>query len=93
MFPLLMLMLFIAFATLGWNYRVDDDTSFKFRWLFLVPIAGAITYLILKIIEYFYDLLNYVIVGAFGGAALWVALGLNVVLLMIVSLYFVARRK
>ena len=93
MFPLLMLMLFIAFATLGWNYRVDDDTSFKFRWLFLVPIAGAITYLILKIIEYFYDLLNYVIVGAFGGAALWVALGVNVVLLMIVSLYFLARRK
>ena len=93
MFPLLMLMLFIAFATLGWNYRVDDDTSFKFRWLFLVPIAGAITYLILKIIEYFYDLLNYVIVGAFGGAALWVALGVNVVLLMAVSLYFLARRR
>ena len=93
MFPLLMLMLFIAFATLGWNYRVDDDTSFKFRWLLLVPIAGALTYLILEIIEYFYDLLNYVIVGAFGGAALWVALGVNVVLLMLVSLYFLARRR
>ena len=93
MFPLLMLMLFIAFATLGWNYRVDDDTSFKFRWLLLVPIAGALTYLILKIIEYFYDLLNYVIVGAFGGAALWVALAVNIVLLMAVSLYFLARRR
>ena len=93
LFPLLMLMLLISAATLGWNYRVDDETSFKFRWLLLVPIAGAVTYLILKIIEYFYDLLNYVIVGAFGGAALWVALAVYVVLLLLVSLYFLARRK
>ena len=93
MYPLLMLMLFISFATLGWNYRIDDDTSFKFRWLLLVPIAGVVTYLILKIIEYFYDLLNYVIVGAFGGAALWVALAVNVVLLLLVALYFLARKK
>ena len=93
LFPLLMLMLLISAATLGWKSRVDDETSFKFRWLLLVPIAGAVTYLILKVIEYFYDLLNYVIVGAFGGAALWVALGVNVVLLMLVSLYFLARRR
>ncbi|MBP5443226.1 MAG: hypothetical protein J6Y60_08290 [Treponema sp.] len=93
MFPLLILMLCIAAATLGWNYRIDDDTEFKFRWLLLVPIAGAVTFFVLKVVEYFYDLLNYVIVGAFGGAALWVALGVNIVLLMIVSLYFLARRK
>ena len=59
----------------------------------MVPIAGAVTFFVLKVVEYFYDLLNYVIVGAFGGAALWVALGVNIVLVMIVSLYFLARRK
>lgn len=91
--PLLLLMLFILSASMGWNYRIDDETQFKFRWLLLVPIAGVVAYFILEVIQYFYDLLNYVIVGAFGGAALWVALAVYVVLLLLVSLNFLARRK
>ena len=93
LYPLLLLSLMIFAATIGWNYRVEDKTSFKFRWLFLIPIVGGIVYLLMSVVNYLYDMVNYVIVGAFGGAAFVVAAILYALILFIMSLIFLARHN
>jgi len=92
LYPLLLLSLMIFAASIGWNYRIEDKLSFKFRWLFLIPIYGAVAYLLMSVVNYLYDMVNYVIVGAFGGAAFIVAAVLYAVLLFIMSIFFLARR-
>ncbi|HAK69435.1 MAG TPA: hypothetical protein DCM57_07215 [Treponema sp.] len=94
-YPLFLLSVLIFAACIGWNYRIEESakSGFKFWWVFLVPVYGVVTYLLLEVVNYLYDILNYVIVGAFGGAALPVILGVYVVLLFIMSITFLARRE
>ncbi len=92
LYPLLLLSLMIFAASIGWNYRVEDMTNFKFRWIFLIPVFGGIIYLLMSVVNYLYDMVNYVLVGAFGGAAFIVAAVLYALLLFVMSLFFLARR-
>ncbi len=92
-YPLFALVLFIFVATMGWNYRIEGAKSpFKFRWIFLVPIYGAIIYIIVDICTYLYFLINYVIVGFAGSSALLVAFVLYLLLFIFMSVNFLRHR-
>lgn len=94
MYPLFLLVLFVVAAAMGWNYRIEGHKQrFKFRWLFLVPVYGAVMYLILEITTYFYEMLNYVLVGAFGRGALLVAFIVYTLCFLLVSINFLARHE
>ncbi|MBR6078861.1 MAG: hypothetical protein IKP60_01715 [Treponema sp.] len=93
LYPLFLLCLMIFCATFGWNYRImaSDNVQFKFRWIFLVPVAGVAAYIILEFANYVYNMMNYVIAGACGGAAFPVSIAVYVALLICVSIQFLCR--
>lgn len=91
-FPLVLMILMLFAAILGWNYRIQFEAVFKFKWLFSVPIFTIVAYLILNFIQYLQSLLNYALLGVMGFAAFPVILAVYAVLLIVVSVMFVALR-
>ncbi len=93
LYPLFLLCIMIFCATIGWNYRIDGGrrVQFKFRWVFLIPVSGFVTFLFLEFANYVYNMINYVIAGACGAGAFPVAIALYIVLLVLVSANFLSR--
>ena len=92
LYPFFILILCIIAATMGWNYRIDGEkVNFKFRWLFLVPLYGVVTYLVIDVATYFYEVVNYVMVGFFPSWVVWVCLVLYLLIFAGVSVNFLAR--
>ncbi|MCR5317111.1 MAG: hypothetical protein K6E22_02700 [Treponema sp.] len=93
-FPLLLLVLFVFAACMGWNYRIEIDVEhFKFRWLFLIPIYGLLMFIIIELCQYMFNMANYVIVSAFGGAGLLVAAVLYIIIFALMSIIFMSRKE
>lgn len=93
-YPILLLIMFIFAACLGWNYRIEPNIEhFKFKWIFLIPLYGVFIFIFLELTQYAFDTLNYVIVGMFGSAGLFVAMIIYVIVLAIMSLIFMSRKE
>ena len=94
MYPLMLLIIFVFAAVLGWNYRIEGSKGlFKFRWLFLIPLFSVITYIGLEIVMYVFDTVNYVIVGMCGISGIAVSAIVYIILLAILSVIFISRKK
>ena len=92
-YPLFLLILFIVVASFGWNYRVEGENElFRTTWLLLIFLFGFVMFLFMEICSYLFSILNYVLVGALGGAALLVAFALYMIIFALVSVYFMARK-
>ncbi|MBQ1591397.1 MAG: hypothetical protein II077_05105, partial [Treponema sp.] len=93
-FPLLLLVLFVFAACMGWNYRIEIDVEhFKFRWLFLIPVYGLLMFIIIELCQYMFNMANYVIVSAFGGAGLLVAAVIYIIIFALMSIIFMSRKE
>ena len=93
-YPLLLLVLFVFAACMGWNYRIETDVEhFKFRWLFLIPVYGLLMFVIIELCQYMFNTVNYVIVSTFGGAGIFVAAVLYIITLAIMSIIFMSRKE
>ena len=92
LYPLFILVMFIFAATIGWNYRIEGKSAFKFRWLLLVPIYSAVIYLLLEICTYLYKLINYVLIGMWGKTAIIFAFILYTLLFVIMAVNFLRHR-
>ena len=93
-YPLILLVLFILMAIMGWNYRIEKrgkKDQFKFIWLFHIPAYGLIMYFVFDIFMYMVKLLEYVLVTFSGTASIVIAGAIDFVLLVIFSLIFLSR--
>ena len=91
-YPLLLLIIFVFCAAVGWNYRVDHGFSFRIRWIFVFPFLTAILYIALSIGLYALKLLAALIVGLVGFYALPVCLVACICMLTIASFLFLSRK-
>ncbi|HBG66112.1 MAG TPA: hypothetical protein DDW78_06540 [Treponema sp.] len=92
-YPLFLLILFIVVASFGWNYRVEgENVQFRTTWLLLIFLFGFVMFLFMEICSYLFSMLNYVLVGALGSGALFAACVLYMLVFVLVSVYFMARR-
>lgn len=93
-FPILLLALFIFCASMGWNYRIEEENSmFKFRWILLFPLYGIILVLAYDLCMYFFNIINYSMVGLLGSASLVVGPFFYIVLFIVSSMVFMSRRS
>lgn len=93
MFPLILMIMFIFCACIGWNYRIEDPGApFKFRWLILIPVFGAIMIILFDIVMYAFNMLNYIFVLSLGFASVIAALALYIALLIAGVILFLSRK-
>lgn len=93
LYPLFMLVLCLVCAIVGWNYRIEDDKIlFRFIWLLFIPLLSVVVFVALEFLVYFFNVVNFVIVGGFGTSALAVAFVIYLVLFVLFSIVFVGRK-
>ena len=93
-YPLFILILFIFAAAVGWNYRIDDSkVQFRTIWLLMVILYGFVTYLIVEVCGYVFNIMNYVLIGVFNNAALVMAFFIYGVIFVLISINFMSRKK
>ena len=92
-YPLLLLILMIAFASFAWNYRLKDKQMFKFVWILSFPVCTLVLYLVLEVCMYVSEILCYALVGFSGQMTVLSAVVIYIVLLFLTSLFFLARRS
>ena len=66
--------------------------QFRTTWLLLIFLFGFVMFLFMEICSYLFSMLNYVLVGALGSGALFAACVLYMLVFVLVSVYFMARR-
>ncbi len=92
-YPIFILILCILAGIIGWNYRIEDEkVPFKTRWVIMLPFVGAVQFVILQILTYLFRMINYVIVGLAGGAAIVTAVVIYIIIFIIVTICFAARK-
>lgn len=93
-YPLWMLVLFILLASFAWNNRIGLNQYFKLSWILVIPaflVFGAVFY---RAAMYGFRLLNYAFLGGLGLlSGMMAGLIVYVVLLILVSLYFLGRQS
>lgn len=93
-YPLWLVIMVLMLGTFAWNNRVGLNQYFKFSWLFAFPFFFLIGGAFYKIAMFLYKLINYVLLGGLGiTKGLWAGLILYLFLLIIDSIYFLARRS
>ena len=91
MYPLILLILFVFCASFAWNYRLAPDQLFKFKWIFVLPFASFLLYLIIEALLFMSNLACYALISIAGSWTLAVALCIALALLFAVSAIFLAR--
>lgn len=91
-YPLIVLIFFLLLGSFGWNNRVGLNQYFKFSWIFSFPFFMVIGWVFYHLGMYIFKLLNYVLLGLAGSTmSILVGLVFYVIVLLIVSLYFLSR--
>lgn len=90
--PLLYIVLFIALASVGWNYRIMSG-KFRFVWILTPSLLTIGIFIALEIGKYAQRLLNYGLYSFLGLAALPVIFIVAIICIFIVSIFFLARRS
>jgi hypothetical protein len=94
LYPLFILIIFIGFASFAWNYRIGEKLMFKTGWILSFPLFSFFAYYLFMMLQWLYKLLNYVFLGAAGRQnALLLGSGVYIVILIIVSVVFLARNS
>lgn len=89
-YPLFMLFVFMIFACLAWNYRLDSPI-FKFKWIFIMPFISVIIFALLELALYALRLLNFVLVSFTGNFAFVISAVILVILLFAACFVFVRK--
>lgn len=93
-YPFLILILIIATGILAWNYGFANENSiFKFKYLFTMPLLFAIAFVLFEIIEYAFKLVNFLFVTVMGFPAIYLCLSLYAILLLVLCIIFVSRKN
>lgn len=93
-YPIIIFIMLIFCACLGWSYRIDNPKQlFRFRWVLLIPVLGTLTLFIYSAVRYLFVMANYVFVGLFGTTAILVAVIAYIVILFGVSLLFLSKKS
>ena len=94
LYPLFLLILFISAASWGWNYRIENaKVLFRTSWLLAIMVFGVVMFFVSEMAFYIFAVLNYVLVGICKGGAFPAAVAAYVALFVLVSLYFMSRKK
>ena len=92
-YPVLLLVVFMFLACIAWAYKLSDGQLFKFKWILLVPVSTAVLYFVLEVVYYIMRLLNFIFIWFSGKWAVFLALFLEVALLVMFSWMFIRREK
>lgn len=93
-YPLWILIVFILLAAFAWNNRIDTNQYFKLSWAVAFPFFLFMAAIFYRIILFVFKLLNYVFLGGLGITTGMIAgFAVYALVLLIVSLYFLARRS
>ncbi len=94
LYAILLLILFVIAAAVGWNYRIEDsNVMFKASWIYLILLYSAVMFLFVEVFQYIFKVINYVVVGFFGAQAMCAACILYIIVFIFVSMYFMSRKK
>ena len=89
-YQIILLLMMVSCAILGWKYRIQSDQMFK--WLFVVPVFSALIYILLEFMFYLEGLLSYTLISLIGFSALPLMCAFLLLTLAIVTIRFVALR-
>jgi hypothetical protein len=92
-YPFILLILYLAYAILAWNYRLGRAQIFKFHWLVMLPVLTGVVYFLLECIRYVVKLLNYSFIGMFSTSAIFAAAGVMIGMIIILSVRFLSLRS
>mgnify|MGYP000871236856 CR=1 FL=1 len=93
LYPLFMLIVFIWFASFAWNYRVGETVLFKMSWIFAFPFFSVLAHILYRALMWLFKIINYVFIGIAGTYCLPLGALVYAVILLIVSLVFLARSE
>ena len=91
-YPLFLLLIILFIAVLSWNYRIGQDTLFRFAWIFGMPFFSFFIYILMNCLTYIFALLNCAFTGMFGSLAMPVAFVIYAILLVADSILFLSRK-
>lgn len=89
--PLLLLIILVFAASMAWNYRLDEKSVFKFKWLIVFPLFTSIVFVLLKCVMYVASLIDFCFIGLAGPYALPIEFVVYVIILIFVSVNFLSR--
>ena len=93
LYPLFMLIVFIWFASFAWNYRIGETVLFKTSWIFAFPFFSLLAHVLYGALQWLFKIINYVFIGIAGTYCLPLGSLVYAVILLIVSLVFLARSE
>lgn len=64
--PLFYLILFMIIAIVAWHCRINENTLFKFHWIYIFPLLLLVFISLHEIVISFYKFINFSILGSFG---------------------------
>lgn len=92
LYPLFLLCLLVLLASFAWNNRIGQDQYFKFSWVLSFPFVVLIMLLFYQVMIFLFKLMNYVLLAFSGGIlSVVIAFVLYVIVLLLVSVYFMSR--
>lgn len=90
MYPLLLFICFLLCGVIAWQTRLLTTESFHFAWIILFPFLTIIAYTMIKVIEYFCDLLFYALFAMSGFFAILIAFVFFILLAILFCIRFVS---
>ncbi len=93
-YPFYILILFIFAAVTAWNFRINENTIFKFHWIYIFPALCPVIHFILELSKSFFKFMNFSLLGTFG-SQYSILMGLVVygLLILFAGFYFTACRN
>lgn len=92
-YPFMILITMIFVASIGWNYRLKNESLFKFVWIFIVPVFHIIVYGAMAFFDYFIKIMNYIFIGTTGVTfAMFTGLAFYTILVIIMCVLFLSRK-
>ena len=92
LYPFILLALLIFLAVLAWNYRINSNLIFKFKWAGIFPLTTLALQIIIQMILTAQNLINYALIATSSALALPIAICFYVILIIIASVTFLARK-
>ena len=89
LYPIFILICLMALGIGAWHGRLPPNSTFKFKWIIVFPIFTAVDYIVYKFVMFFFQLINYSLLGiARPQNALLTASGFYILIFIIISVLF-----
>lgn len=93
-YPFFILLMFIVAGIGAWHFRVNENTIFKFHWVYIFPALCPLIAVILSLSQSFFRFMNFSLLGSFGSEyAIPVGLLVYMALIFIAGFSFMAGRN